>query len=219
MKARPEVVIRSTPLYGDMTMAGETKTERQYRMRKRLEDVDETRRRIVEATVELHGSVGPSKTTVSAVADLAGVQRSTVYRHYPDDEALFGACTSHWLAQHPWPRPQDWESEPDPRKRLASALRELYRYYDENRAMLGNSYRDIDVMPSFVGEMMRAQLQEMHQVLVDGWRDSADRRRIAAAVHHALDFRAWSSLDDAGLGSDQAAALMRDMVLGVVGTA
>ena len=86
-----------------IVMKQDTTATRPYRMRKRLEDVEETRRRIVEATVELHGTVGPANTTYAGVAALADVQRSTVYRHFPDEEALFGACTSHWFARHPWP--------------------------------------------------------------------------------------------------------------------
>lgn len=184
-------------------------TTRRYRMGKRLDDVEETRRRIVEAAVELHGTVGPSKTTFSAVADRAGVQRSTVYRHFPDEEALFGACTSHWLARHPWPRPDDWRVEQDPTARLHRGLRDLYRYYDANEQMLSNSFRDVEVMPPFVGELMRAQIEEMHAALVDGRPPS---RQMAVAIAHALDFRTWRSLADNGLAPDDAADLMAGMV-------
>lgn len=179
-------------------------------MRKRLEDVEETRRRIVEAAVDLHGSVGPANTTFSAVAELADVQRSTVYRHFPDEEALFGACTSHWLARNPWPRAADWREHADPLRRLGVGLRDLYRYYESNRSMIANSFRDIEVMPSFVGEMMRAQLTEMHEVLTEGW-EHADPR-LGAVVAQALDFRAWSALDDAGLDPVEAADVMAEMI-------
>lgn len=178
-------------------------------MGKRLEDVEETRRRIVEAAVELHGTVGPSKTTFSAVADMAGVQRSTVYRHFPDEEALFGACTSHWLARHPWPRPDDWRVEGDPIARLRLGLRDLYRYYDDNEQMLSNSFRDVEVMPPFVGELMRAQIEGMHAALMEG---RPHDRTTVVAIAHALDFRTWGSLADHGLGPDEAAGLMTDMV-------
>jgi AcrR family transcriptional regulator len=180
-------------------------------MRKRLAEVEETRRRIVEAAVELHGSVGPANTTFSAVAERAGVQRSTVYRHFPDEEALFGACTSHWLARHPWPRPEDWAEEADPSARLRRALRDLYRYYEQNREMIANSFRDIDVMPPFVGEFMRAHLAEIHRVLLEPWPRSL-QPRLGPAVAHAMDFRSWQSLADAGLGAREAAELMADMV-------
>ena len=187
---------------------------RPYRMRKRLEDVEETRRRIVEAAVELHGTVGPSHTTISGVADKADVQRSTVYRHFPDEEALFGACTSHWLARHPWPRPDDWRVETDGAHRLERGLGELYRYYDENHQMMFNSFRDIEDMPAFVGESLRAQLENMHVALMEPWPRPADER-LQIAVRHALDFRTWMSFASNGLTPGRASALMTAMVAGL----
>ncbi|MEX2654591.1 MAG: TetR/AcrR family transcriptional regulator [Acidimicrobiia bacterium] len=186
-------------------------TTRTYRMRKRQQEMEETRRRIVEAAVELHGSVGPAHTTVSAIAEVAGVQRSTVYRHFEDEEAIFAACTSHWMARHPWPRTHDWHTIDDPAARLLTALVDLYRYYEENRQMLSNSYRDIAVTPAFVGEMMKAVVVETHETLVEGWSDRAH----VVAVGHAIDFRAWQTLDDQGLDPVEAAGLMASMVAGL----
>jgi AcrR family transcriptional regulator len=185
---------------------------RPYQMRKRREDIEETRQRIVAAAVELHGSVGPAQTTFSAVAERAGVQRSTLYRHFPDETALFGACTSHWFAAHPWPSAATWETVTDPVERLQLALREMYRYFSENRQMLGNAYRDIAVMPPFVAELLRAHVSASHGALMAPWPATANRDRLSAAVSLALDFRAWQSLDDAGLESDAAADLMSEMV-------
>lgn len=184
---------------------------RPYRMRKRLEDVEETRRRIVEATVELHGTVGPANTTYAGVAELANVQRSTVYRHFPDEEALFGACTSHWYARHPWPNVDEWRAEPDPHARLRRGLRVLYRYYEDNEQMLSNAWRDVAVMPAFVGEMLQAQVDHTSTVLREGWLEP-DRRSLRLAVSHALDLRTWRSLADAGAAPDEAAELMASMV-------
>ena len=91
-----------------MSTENQTPPKRRYRKRRRAELEDETRRRITEAAVELHGTVGPARTTISAVAERAGVQRATLYRHFPDEEALFDACSSHWAAQHPLPDLADW---------------------------------------------------------------------------------------------------------------
>lgn len=192
-----------------MTTQGATGARR-YRMQKRLEDVEETRRRIVEATVELHGTVGPIHTTISGVAERARVQRSTVYRHFPDEEALFGACTSHWFARHPWPRPDDWRTESDGSARLERGLGELYRYYEANEAMMSNSFRDIAIMPAFVGESIRAQLDNMHAALVEPWH-SRDHR-LEVALRHALDFRTWQSLASHGMRPGSAAELMTTMI-------
>ena len=206
------VEIDRTKLYSDcMTDAD----QRKYQMRKRREDIEATRRRIVEATVELHGSVGPAQTTFSAVAERAGVQRSTVYRHFADEEALFGACTSHWLAAHPWPRHQDWAQIADPAERLQRGLGEMYRYYAENEQMIANSFRDIEVMPPFVGEFMRAQIGAIHATLMEPWGAVANAGELAAALALAIDFRAWKALADAGLTAQEAAALVTRMVAAI----
>lgn len=198
-----------------------TKSEggsRSYRMAKRLEDVDETRHRIVEAAVELHGTVGAAQTTVAAIAARAGVQRSTVYRHFPDDDALFRACTGHWLARHPWPDPKVWAQISDPARRCRHAISELYAYYDANRAMLRNSVRDRAVMPAFVAAGREARLEEMLRILAVGWAARGRRRStLEAAIRHVLDFRTSESLADADLTPVAAAKLMADFVACVAG--
>ena len=190
-------------------------SSRRYRMRKRREDVEETRRRIVDAAVELHGSVGPAQTTLSAIAERAGVQRSTLYRHFADEVAVFGACSSQWFEDHPWPAASGWERVANPVERLGMALRELYRYYDVNRAMLGNVVRDMAAMPPFVDELMRAKVGATHEELMAPWPANANRGRLTAAVWLAIDFGAWQSLDEAGLGAEAAAELVAEMVAAV----
>lgn len=184
-------------------------------MRKRQEDIEETRQRIVDAAVKLHGSVGPVHTTFSAVAEEAGVQRSTVYRHFADETALFGACTSHWMAGHPWPRPQDWEHIADPPERLRRGLRDVYTFYDENAAMIGNSLRDLEVMPPFVGEMMGAIIQSLVAALVGGWPEPQRSPRLVAAVRGAIDFRTSRAFVESGLSATEAADLVAEMVAGL----
>src|SRR5215210_7954708 len=111
-------------------------TRRPYRKRRRAELEAVTRLRIAEAAVDLHGSVGPARTTISAVAERAGVQRATVYRHFPDEDALFDACSSHWMAQHPLPDPTAWAAIENPDQRLRVALGELYDWYADGEHML-----------------------------------------------------------------------------------
>src|SRR5215216_5914122 len=125
-----------------------TGERRPYRKRRRAQLEAETRLRITEAAVDLHGSVGPARTTISAVADRAGVQRATVYRHFPDEDALFDACSSHWMAQHPLPDPAPWARIADPAKRLRTALQQLYRWYEHGEYMLENTTRDLALVPA-----------------------------------------------------------------------
>src|SRR5438477_80525 len=127
---------------------------RPYRMTRRAELEAETRLRITESAIALHERLGPARTTVSAIAELAGVRRSTVYRHYPDEEALFDACASHWRAANPPPDPRVWEAIDDPVERTEAALRELYAFFDRTRRMYASLFRDEALVP-IVGRRLR----------------------------------------------------------------
>src|SRR3954468_19952961 len=115
---------------------------RKYEKKRRAELEAETRRRITETAVELHGTLGPARTSISAIAERAGVRRSTVYRHFPDEAALIGACSSHWAAENPVPDMTPWQSIEDPDRRLRTALDELYAYYRRTDQMMDNLHRD-----------------------------------------------------------------------------
>ena len=118
------------------------KGTRRYQLRKRADAMQDTRRRITEAAVELHGSIGPARTTITAVADRAGVQRQTVYRHFPTDDDLYDACTGHFAATHPLPDLEAWRAIADPAERLGVALDALYAYYEGTETMYANLLRD-----------------------------------------------------------------------------
>src|SRR5882762_6594936 len=125
-------------------MADET---RSYRMQRRAESQEQTRLRITESAVALHGTLGPARTSISAVALHAGVRRSTVYRHFPDEASLFSACTSYWTAANPFPDVDRWAAIEDPAARLPAALRELYGHYRHSDSMMNNILRDQATMP------------------------------------------------------------------------
>src|SRR5882757_8321039 len=125
-------------------MADETRT---YRMQRRAESQEQTRLRITESAVALHGTLGPARTSISAVAAHAGVRRSTVYRHFADEAAVFDACTAHGSAANPPPDLGAWSAIESPDERLATALRELYAYYRQTEGMLDVLFRDELVMP------------------------------------------------------------------------
>src|SRR6478735_5817333 len=132
-----------------------TDQKRPYRMKRRAELEQATRRRITESAVELHGSLGPARTSMSAVAEHAGVRRSTLYRHFPDEAALFEACSAHWAAANPPPDLVAWALVGDPGERLTQALGELYAFYGRTESMFENLLRDEVAMP-VVAERFRA---------------------------------------------------------------
>ena len=180
--------------------------------------VNDTKLRIVEATVDLHQEIGPVATTVTAIAERAGVQRLTVYRHFPDDRALLGACSSHWLEDHPLPDPATWMGIADPRNRLDCALTRLYDWFRDGALMLASILPDEKEMPE-VAEVMAPLWDYFREVaggLSAGWGVTDDAQRfVRAAVGHALGFYTWNSLTDAGLSDGEAAELMVGLVADV----
>ena len=198
-------------------MSRETQTKRKYALKKRAEGVAETRLRITEAAIELHGSVGPSRTTLSAVAERAGVERRTLYRHFPNEADLFAACSSHYFAAHPLPDLAGWRTVPDPQERLERALGELYAYYERTEPMLGNVLRDaelVDFARDAVGPL-HAYLEEAAEVLAAGRRIQGRRRRlVAGALRHALAFSTWRSLAANGIPPAEAVRLVAALVEG-----
>lgn len=190
--------------------------KRPYRKRKRAELEAETRRRITESAVELHGTVGPSRTSMSAVAERAGVPRSTLYRHFPDEAALFEACSSHWSAANPPPDITAWAAIPDPDERLRIALDEMYAYWRRTERMMENLIRD-----EATHENVRKRFGAFHayidaatDILMGGrtLRGRA-RARTKAVIGHALAFSTWRSLvREQGLDEAVAAELMRGLV-------
>ncbi len=192
--------------------AGAKPPQRRYRKRRRAEREEETRLRITEATVALHETVGPARTTVSAVAERAGVQRATVYRHFPDEAALFGACTAHWIAAHPLPDLEEWAAIADPEARLRTALGQLYAWFDGGEEMIAATLRDAPAVAALAPTVAGFGLwfDAAAEALLRGRRERGRRRRLArAAIGHALGFETWRSLVRAqGLSSDEAVDLM-----------
>jgi len=190
--------------------------KRKYEKKRRAEAEAQTRLRITESAVELHGTLGPAQTSMSAVAEHAGVRRSTLYRHFPDERALFGACSAHWAEANPPPDIGRWASIDDPEERLDTALAELYAYYRRTEEMLDKLLRDAPTVP-VVAELMgafHAFIVEAAKVLMRGrgLRGNA-AKRTRAAIGHALAFRTWQDLTGAQeLGDEQAAELMVRLV-------
>jgi AcrR family transcriptional regulator len=189
---------------------------RRYRKRRRAEQERRTRERITEAAVRLHGTVGPSRTTFSGVAREAGVQRATVYRYFPDEATLFDACSAHYLAANPPPDPASWSAVPDPGERLRRALRDLYAFFRRTERMLENISRDAALVESLETSVaqFRAYLEAVATAIVAGRPERGGaRRRVQAAVGHAVSFPTWQSLvREQGLNDAEAAALMVALV-------
>jgi AcrR family transcriptional regulator len=193
-----------------------------YQLKKRAQREEETRLRIVRATVELHETVGPALTTRSAIAKRAGVSRPTVYSHFPDELSLGKACSALGLSENPLPDPGMWEQIADPEKRLREALSELYDYFRRREGLLANILRDQE-MPHLkddpdVREIMRPIVEHwerMQRALAMGWEihKSHTPPLLQGAIGLALDFQSWRTMvRKQGMTDEQAVELMARMV-------
>jgi AcrR family transcriptional regulator len=186
---------------------------RTYTLRKRAESQAETRRRIVEAAVDLHSSIGPAHTTFSMVAERAGVQRHTLYAHFPDERSLLMACSGLVAERDPLPDAEPWRGIEDLRERLRAGLHAIYGWYERNASVAGCVLRDAEVHP-LIQEIAQLRwgpfMAAYHDVLGTGL--SARQR---AMLGLALSFFTWRTLVcEAGLKPPAAARLMVEAIAG-----
>jgi AcrR family transcriptional regulator len=185
--------------------------KRPYRLGRRAQQRDETRRRIVEATVELHSTLGPARTTVSQIAERAGVQRHTFYAHFPDERGLFEACSGLALERDPLPDPAAWREIPPGRERVRAGLEQVYAWYSRNAQMAACVLRDAEIHEptrEIIGLRMAPVFAEAAEVLGEGL---SDRARTLLRV--ALDYACWRSL--AASHDPAAAELMAAAIAGI----
>jgi AcrR family transcriptional regulator len=191
---------------------------RKYELKKRAAKQEKTRQRIVEALVELHEEVGPANTSIKAVAERAGVQRLTVYRHFSDLLEMFHACSAHFLAQNPPPDPENWLAVEDPVDQLKHGLSDLYAYYARTERMTSNILRDAPDIPEVaaVAEPVFKGIMQYGTILSQSWDVPDDRRRLLqSAINHAIWFETWRSMRRVqGLSNEEAVELMTAMVIG-----
>lgn len=166
---------------------------RDYELKRRAEQMEETRRRIVEAAIDLHGSVGPARTTVSAIAERAGVQRQTFYRHFPDERSLLTACSGLHTERNPMPDPGEWREIADPAQRLRRGLGELYAYFGSTEDMVANILRDAEVN-ELVREISQGIWGPAFAEIAAALADGLEGDHAAAAVELVTDFQTWRLL-------------------------
>jgi AcrR family transcriptional regulator len=189
--------------------------KRKYKKTLRAKQQENTRERIVEATAALHEELGPANTSIKAIAEKAGVQRLTVYRYFPDDFALFEACTGHWFGLHPPPALTDWGNLTDAEERTHSALLAFYRYYREAEAMLTGAYRDVDTVEAMQAPMnqFEAYLDQVHDDLLAAWKARGKcKQQLSLTLRHCLRFSTWRALKNENLSDTRIVGLVMSWV-------
>ena len=203
-------------------MSTQKTKNRKYELKARAESQERTRRRIAKAAAELHERVGPAETTVAEIARRAGVSRLTVYKHFPDNAALYPACSAHYATEHPPPDFAAALAPEDPVNRVRSVLRAVYvELYQERRGMLLNLYRDRGLDPAldeFMGNNLDAAIAGLRDALVAGFDlDANGAARLRALIAVALDFWTWERLAREGMAEDAAVELMTEGIASVAG--
>ena len=192
------------------------KRKRPYVQRVRGDHVAETRARIVEAIMKLHEEIGPRNTTVSAIADRAGVERLTVYRHFKDEAAMFAACSHRYLELNPPPEPSDWASEPDLARRTRDGLETLYAFFRRTSPMFEKIYRDVSESAA-LGKVMShfdGYLRGLGDDLAAAWPDDQRASHRRTILRHAAKFATWQSLEAEGASDTEKAALILQWLSG-----
>lgn len=192
------------------------KRKRPYVQRVRGEHVAETRDRIIEAIMKLHEEIGPRNTTVSAIAERAGVERLTVYRHFKDEAAMFAACSHRYLELNPPPGASDWASESDPVRRTRRGLETLYAFLRRTSTMFEKIYRDVGesvALSKVMGEF-DGYLRGLADDLAAAWPDDQRVSQRRTILRHAVKFATWQSLDTEGVADTEKAALIQQWLCG-----
>ncbi len=185
-------------------------SKRQYTLKQRAAKQAETRSRIVDAIVELHEEVGPRATTVKAIAERAGVERLTVYRHFPEEAGMFQACSARFLELNPPPDPATCIAGKSPRAKTRKLLTSLYAYYRRTERMFSRVYRDADDLPALQSTLQEFEsyLASLRDELLLAWpHDATARSQISAVLSHALTFSTWASFKAQGLADEHIAEL------------
>lgn len=184
--------------------------KRKYKQKARAEQTQETRQVIVDATVKLHEQLGPAKTTIKAIAEQAGVQRLTVYRHFPDETSLFQACSSHWLGLHPLPAVSDSKDD-DSVKQTSKTLLSFYHYYRRTEGMFRSIYHDVDDVEALREPMRKIEsyIDAVRDELLAAWKvNASDKKQLSLTLRHCLRFSTWCSLKNEKLSDKQLVALV-----------
>jgi AcrR family transcriptional regulator len=191
--------------------------KRQYKQKARAEQAQETRQLIVEATVMLHEELGPAQTSIKAIAEQAGVQRLTVYRHFPDETSLFKACSSHWLGLHPPPAVSDCEDAGDPVTQTSKTLLSFYHYYRQTERMWSSIYRDIDEVEALREPMSKFEsyIDAVRDELLSAWKVKAkDKNKLSLTLRHCLRYSTWRSLKNDKLSDKKMVDLVMSWLAG-----
>jgi AcrR family transcriptional regulator len=184
---------------------------REYKMVKRRDQVEDTRRRIAKATYELHSTIGPALTTIALISERAGLPRQTVYRNFGTQLELFRSCIAFGLELHPLPDPSRWQSTADPGERLRIGLTGLYQWFEATEPVMTNSLRDFGAVRESAEAMQPVGefFQRIYQTLRQGWEGS----EVTPLLSLAVDFATWKKLRrEQGMASSAIVDLWLDII-------
>jgi AcrR family transcriptional regulator len=107
-----------------------TMAPRAYRLGRRAERAEDTRRRIVAATRALHIEQGVADTTIKQIARRADVGVGTVYYHFPSYDDVIRACGQLTFAMVRPPTDAIFAGCRSTRARIERLTHELFACYE-----------------------------------------------------------------------------------------
>ena len=190
---------------------------RKYSMDRRSATVDETRRRIVEATMALHDEQGILATSMQDIAARADVALGTVYRHFPTIEDLVPACGGRNFELNPPPNRAVFAGLPTRAERARALIAAYYAHYALHPRMFEIGMAEAEKLPALAAFMDdgKAHLLRLVTEAIAPTPSGADAFKLAVAL---CSFSSWQALTQAGFSSDAAAALASAILTAHLGT-
>ena len=188
---------------------------RKYTMDKRRAAVEETRQRILEATLALHAEKGIFGTSWQDIAHRADVSVGTVYKHFPSLEELVPACGELMYAIT---RPPSLEDAPEIfarasslEERLGRLVEALFAFYKRGASYIETDFQERR-LPAVVEweAYMRATIAGLvREALVPAGPDEHTVRTVSAL----LDFSTFKSFLDRDVPKERAAKAINEVIL------
>ncbi len=191
-------------------------TPRAYTLSRRALSQQETRERILEATVALHAQKGSIATSYAEIAQRADVAVPTVYKHFPDRGALLAGCTAHASKDAPALGPQVLEGVDGAPARLRALFDAAYRRHEYLEPWMRWREDRIDPDLAAIFAPMGAAMRSLIEAAIASGKRSPPKAAVALATTLG-EYSAWESLVRGnGLTTSEAAELAAETVAAVL---
>ena len=190
-------------------------TPRKYSMDKRKAAVQETRQRILEATLALHSQKGIFGTSWQDIARRADVSVGTVYKHFPSLDELVPACGELMYAITQPPSLEDapriFEGARSLEERLERLIEELFGFYERGAPYIETDFQERQ-LPE-VREWEAYMLTTIAGLVREAFVPARPDEVTVQAVSALLDFSVFKSFMNRDIPKERAAKTIKEGLL------